>query len=163
MAKAFDTDRCSGMRGTQGNNNDQPSHNGKEVMIDGVPVNDPSYGHDTVCVEQKKRRFQDESMDAGSLEELINQQRTRQLERNLMTDDFSAPLTENVPLEQIRPQPPQVQSTFFNMYQVVDAFDNDGWWVGQITRKMKNRYYVYFENYGEEILYQKDNIRMHHD
>nr|GMC95683.1 DUF724 domain-containing protein 3 [Ipomoea batatas] len=157
MAKAFDTDRCSGMRGTQGNNNDQPSHNGKEVMIDGVPVNDPSYRHDTVCVEQKKRRFQDESMDAGSLEELINQQRTRQLERtmrtlhtvgyligdvvevasndegfvgsyyeatvvgqltasnvyivqyrNLMTDDFSAPLTENVPLEQIRPQTPQV-------------------------------------------------------
>nr|GMC82347.1 replication protein A 70 kDa DNA-binding subunit B-like [Ipomoea batatas] len=43
-----------------------------------------------------------------------------------MTDDFSAPLTESVPLAQIRPQPPQVQSTFFNMYQVVDAFDNDG-------------------------------------
>nr|GMD39175.1 DUF724 domain-containing protein 3 [Ipomoea batatas] len=63
-----------------------------------------------------------------------------------MTDDFSAQLTENVPLEQIRPQPPQVQSTFFNMYQVVDAFDNDGWWVGQITRKIKNRYYVYFPN-----------------
>nr|GMC86746.1 DUF724 domain-containing protein 3 [Ipomoea batatas] len=35
--------------------------------------------------------------------------------KNLMTDDFSAPLTENVPLAQIRPQPPQVQSTFFNM------------------------------------------------
>nr|GMC84482.1 replication protein A 70 kDa DNA-binding subunit B-like [Ipomoea batatas] len=43
-----------------------------------------------------------------------------------MTDDFSAPLTESVPLAQIRPQPSQVQSTFFNMYQVVDAFDNDG-------------------------------------
>nr|GLL33455.1 DUF724 domain-containing protein 3 [Ipomoea trifida] len=37
--------------------------------------------------------------------------------KNLMTDDFSAPLTENVPLAQIRPQPPHVQSTFFNMYQ----------------------------------------------
>nr|GLL24960.1 uncharacterized protein LOC109185225 [Ipomoea trifida] len=44
----------------------------------------------------------------------------------MMTDDFSAPLTESVPLAQIRPQPPQVQSIFFNMYQVVDAFDNDG-------------------------------------
>nr|GMC79780.1 replication factor A protein 1-like [Ipomoea batatas] len=43
-----------------------------------------------------------------------------------MTDDFSAPLTESVPLAQIRPQPPQVQSIFFNKYQVVDAFDNDG-------------------------------------
>nr|GMC86455.1 replication factor A protein 1-like [Ipomoea batatas] len=43
-----------------------------------------------------------------------------------MTDDFSAPLTESVPLAQIWPQPPQVQSIFFNMYQVVDAFDNDG-------------------------------------
>nr|GMC89182.1 DUF724 domain-containing protein 3 [Ipomoea batatas] len=43
-----------------------------------------------------------------------------------MTDDFSAPLTESVPLAQIRPQPPQVQSIFFDMYQVVDAFDNDG-------------------------------------
>nr|GMC52991.1 DUF724 domain-containing protein 3 [Ipomoea batatas] len=83
--------------------------------------------------------------------------------KNLMTDDFSAPLTENVPLAQILPQPPQVQSTFFNMYQVVDAFDNDGWWVGQITGEYRNRYYVYFENFGEEILYHRDNIRIHQD
>nr|GLL21687.1 DUF724 domain-containing protein 3 [Ipomoea trifida] len=40
---------------------------------------------------------------------------------SLMTDDFSAQLTENVPLEQIWPQPPQVQSTFFNMYQIIYA------------------------------------------
>nr|GMC66652.1 replication protein A 70 kDa DNA-binding subunit B-like [Ipomoea batatas] len=45
--------------------------------------------------------------------------------KNLVTDDFSAPLTESVPVAQIRPQPVQVQSTFFDMYQVVDAFDND--------------------------------------
>nr|GLL19726.1 uncharacterized protein LOC109185225 [Ipomoea trifida] len=44
--------------------------------------------------------------------------------KNLVTDDFSAPLTENVPVAQIRPQPVQVQSTFFDMYQVVDAFDS---------------------------------------
>nr|GMD96847.1 replication protein A 70 kDa DNA-binding subunit B-like [Ipomoea batatas] len=33
------------------------------------------------------------------------------------------------------------------MYQVVDAFDNDGWWVGQITGEYRNSYYVYFEHY----------------
>ncbi|XP_031106320.1 protein AGENET DOMAIN (AGD)-CONTAINING P1-like [Ipomoea triloba] len=83
--------------------------------------------------------------------------------KNLVTDDFSAPLRENVPLAQIRLQPPQVQSTFFNMYQVVDAFDNDGWWVGQITGEYRNRYYVYFEHFGEETLYHRDNIRIHQD
>nr|GMD00270.1 DUF724 domain-containing protein 3 [Ipomoea batatas] len=57
--------------------------------------------------------------------------------KNLVTDDFSAPLTENVPVAQIRPQP----------VQVVDAFDNEGWWVGQITGEYKNSYYVYFEHY----------------
>nr|GLL41906.1 uncharacterized protein LOC109185225 [Ipomoea trifida] len=73
--------------------------------------------------------------------------------KNLVTDDFSAPLTENVPLVQIRPQPLQVQSTFFDMYQVVDAFDNDGWWVGQITGEYRNSYYVYFEHYGKRVCY----------
>nr|GMD23953.1 DUF724 domain-containing protein 3 [Ipomoea batatas] len=75
--------------------------------------------------------------------------------KNLVTDDFSAPLTENVPRAEIRPQPQQVQSTFFDLYQEVDAFDNDGWWVGQITGKIGNRYYVYFENTGEEIFITK--------
>ncbi|XP_031116645.1 protein AGENET DOMAIN (AGD)-CONTAINING P1-like [Ipomoea triloba] len=81
--------------------------------------------------------------------------------KNLVMDDFSAPLTENVSRAEIRPQPPQLQSTFFDMYQEVDTFDNDSWWVGQITGKIGNRYYVYFENTGEEILYHKDSIRIH--
>nr|GLL42197.1 DUF724 domain-containing protein 3 [Ipomoea trifida] len=81
--------------------------------------------------------------------------------KNLVTDDFSAPLTENVPLAQIRPQPLQVQSTFFDMYQVVDAFDNDGWWVGQITGEYRNSYYVYFGHYVSHNSKKQHNEETH--
>nr|GLL45484.1 DUF724 domain-containing protein 3 [Ipomoea trifida] len=73
------------------------------------------------------------------------------------------PLTEAVPGAEIRPEPPRVTAAFFDMYEEVDAFDNDGWWVGKITGKIGSRYYVFFETTGDEILYHKDRIRVHLD
>ncbi|XP_031099722.1 protein AGENET DOMAIN (AGD)-CONTAINING P1-like [Ipomoea triloba] len=83
--------------------------------------------------------------------------------KTLVTDDFSGPLTEAVPGAEIWPQPAQVNAAIFDMYEEVDAFDNDVWWVGKITGKIGNRYYVYFETTGDEILYHKDRIRVHLD
>ncbi|XP_031112035.1 uncharacterized protein LOC116016007 [Ipomoea triloba] len=54
--------------------------------------------------------------------------------KTLLTDDFSAPLTEMVPADEIRPKSPNVYAYLYYISQKVDAFDNDGWWVGNITR-----------------------------
>nr|GMD54437.1 GATA transcription factor 1-like [Ipomoea batatas] len=80
-----------------------------------------------------------------------------------MTDDFSSPLTETVPADEIRLKSPNVYADLYYICQKVDAFDNDGWWVGNISRKMGDRYYVYFETTDDEILYHKDRIRIHLD
>ncbi|XP_031099824.1 protein AGENET DOMAIN (AGD)-CONTAINING P1-like [Ipomoea triloba] len=83
--------------------------------------------------------------------------------KTLLTDDFSSPLTETVPADEIRPKSLNVYADLYYICQKIDAFDNDGWWVGNISRKMGDRYYVYFETTNDEILYHKDRIRIHLD
>ncbi|XP_027347817.1 DUF724 domain-containing protein 3 [Abrus precatorius] len=82
----------------------------------------------------------------------------------LLQDDESQPLTETLFPKELRPSPPRVQVSHFSLYQCVDAFDNDGWWVGQITGKRgSSHYYVYFATTNEEIAYPSSKIRLHHE
>ncbi|KAI3457138.1 hypothetical protein Pfo_013801 [Paulownia fortunei] len=83
--------------------------------------------------------------------------------RTLIKDDLSGPLREVVSSVEVRPRPPEVMAAVFRMYDVVDAFDNDGWWVGKITGRVGDKYYVFFETTGDEIAYAKDRIRVHQD
>ncbi|RYQ99897.1 hypothetical protein Ahy_B07g087906 [Arachis hypogaea] len=47
---------------------------------------------------------------------------------------------------------------------LLDAFDNDGWWSGEITDRLGPRhYYVYFRTTNEEIAYPSNKIRVHHE
>ncbi|XP_061371243.1 protein AGENET DOMAIN (AGD)-CONTAINING P1-like [Gastrolobium bilobum] len=84
---------------------------------------------------------------------------------NLLEDDESQPLTETLYQKELRPLPPRVQGSAFSLYQKVDVFDNDGWWVGEITgrRISDSHYYVYFTTTNEEIAYPYSQIRVHHD
>ncbi|KAF7833923.1 DUF724 domain-containing protein 3-like [Senna tora] len=79
--------------------------------------------------------------------------------------DHSQPLTETVYSKELRPLPPLISVPRFSTNQKVDAFDNDGWWVGVITRKIggSDGYYVYFETTHQEILYPFSRIRVHQD
>jgi len=83
----------------------------------------------------------------------------------LLEDDESQPLTATVFPKELRPKPPRIAaSSSFALYQRVDAFDNDGWWAGEITGKVDDdHYYVYFTTTHEEILYPASAIRVHQD
>lgn len=82
----------------------------------------------------------------------------------LVTDDLSAPLEEATSDAEVRPRPPLIGECEYQTYDIVDAFDNDGWWVGLITgRTAEDKYTVFFETTREEIAYDKDLLRFHHD
>lgn len=84
--------------------------------------------------------------------------------KTLVDDDEAKPLTETVNLRELRPSPPLVRSTSeFSLHQKVDAFHNDGWWVGEITGKSGSQYTVYFATSNEEIVYPSSQIRVHQD
>ncbi|XP_062102977.1 protein AGENET DOMAIN (AGD)-CONTAINING P1-like [Humulus lupulus] len=76
------------------------------------------------------------------------------------------PLVETVRLNELRPVPPQIDSNDdeFGYLDQVDAFDNDGWWVGRVYgRTDDDNYVVYFETTGDEIAYSRSRLRVHLD
>ncbi|XP_014490464.1 DUF724 domain-containing protein 3 [Vigna radiata var. radiata] len=83
----------------------------------------------------------------------------------LLEDDGSQPLTETIFPKELRPKPPRlVAASSFALCQRVDVFDNDGWWVGEISGKVDDHhYYVYFSTTHEEILYPSSAIRVHQE
>ncbi|KAL3503127.1 hypothetical protein ACH5RR_037576 [Cinchona calisaya] len=72
-------------------------------------------------------------------------------------------LKEVVEASKVRPSPPQLSVPEFYVLDKVDAFDNDGWWVGKITGRTSHEYYVYFESSGEEFLYPFGSLRLHQE
>ncbi|KAL3524621.1 hypothetical protein ACH5RR_012993 [Cinchona calisaya] len=83
--------------------------------------------------------------------------------RTLLKDDHSGPLREVVTFDELRPAPPEILASWFELNDEVDAFDNDGWWVGKIIGRIGSLYNVYFESSGEEIAYRIDRLRVHQD
>ncbi|KAF3661465.1 14-3-3 protein 9 [Capsicum annuum] len=57
--------------------------------------------------------------------------------KTLVKDDLSGPLEELVSPPELRPIPPEIRVDEFNLCDQVDAFDNDGWWVGMVTAKLE--------------------------
>ncbi|KAL8540026.1 hypothetical protein ACS0TY_001573 [Phlomoides rotata] len=51
----------------------------------------------------------------------------------LVTDNLSTPLKEAASDAEVRQRPPLIRAREYRSYDVVDAFDNDGWWAGMIT------------------------------
>ncbi|KAL4192861.1 hypothetical protein AMTRI_Chr06g196380 [Amborella trichopoda] len=84
---------------------------------------------------------------------------------NLMSDDEKGPLVETVEVLNVRPLPPSDTPRAFSLYEEVDAFHNDGWWVGVITKVIAEgpTYIVYFRNSGEEMLFELNELRVHQD
>ncbi|XP_055823818.1 protein AGENET DOMAIN (AGD)-CONTAINING P1-like [Solanum dulcamara] len=83
--------------------------------------------------------------------------------KTLLKDDHSGPLTEFVTLSELRPVPPEISVSGFNLNDQVDAFGNDGWWVGRITGKIGSKYFVHFESSGDECGYAVSDLRVHQD
>ncbi|WOG87236.1 hypothetical protein DCAR_0206459 [Daucus carota subsp. sativus] len=83
----------------------------------------------------------------------------------LMTDeDSQVRLRESVNVILARPIPPRERVRVFKMSEEVDAFHDDGWWEGVITRVHEgDRYTVYFRPSKEEIEFSGTDLRLHRE
>lgn len=68
--------------------------------------------------------------------------------KTLLTDDESCWLREMVHFNRLRPRPSEIRVSEFHLNDEVDAYDNDGWWVGKITKIDESKYYAQFDGSG---------------
>ncbi|CAK7329229.1 unnamed protein product [Dovyalis caffra] len=87
-----------------------------------------------------------------------------QYENLVEEEDISKLLIETASGDEVRPVPPRIKFGIgFSMFDKVDVFDNDGWWVGKVTGRRGSLYFVYFETTREEIAYHVSKLRIHLD
>ncbi|XP_058083139.1 protein AGENET DOMAIN (AGD)-CONTAINING P1-like isoform X2 [Magnolia sinica] len=85
--------------------------------------------------------------------------------QNLRTDDEAELLRETVDSKLIRPIPPDTSKVkSFARLEEVDAWYNEAWWVGVISKVLKgSKYIVYFRHSKEELEFQHSELRLHQD
>jgi len=83
----------------------------------------------------------------------------------LKADDETKPLKEAVEARHIRPSPPCIPVVDgFKLLDEVDAYCNDGWWVGVVSKVISNqKYMVYFRPWKEEREFEHGQLRFHCD
>ena len=83
--------------------------------------------------------------------------------KNLITEgENPRPLIETISTDEIRPMPPKLsQPSTFSLHEKVDAFDLDGWWVGDIIGQDGNTYYVNFPRTKNLCEYPLERLRKH--
>ncbi|KAF3789124.1 putative cysteine-rich receptor-like protein kinase 35 [Nymphaea thermarum] len=80
-------------------------------------------------------------------------------------EDEKKPLKEKIDFWHVRPCPPEVPSDGgFNVYEEVDAFHNEGWWIGVVSKVVVGgKYRVYFRDSKEEIEFEQSQLRVHQE
>ncbi|XP_068325579.1 protein AGENET DOMAIN (AGD)-CONTAINING P1-like [Pyrus communis] len=84
----------------------------------------------------------------------------------LVTDDGTKdPLREETWASYIRPCPPALPSVaHFKVLQKVDAWYNEGWWEGTVSKVLGGlMYVVYFSSTNEELMFEHSNLRPRQD
>lgn len=82
----------------------------------------------------------------------------------LKTDDETEFLKEETDASDIRPSPPEVQHVHpFALSERVDAWYNDGWWVGCIYKILprSSKYKVFFALSNELLEFEHSELRPH--
>lgn len=87
------------------------------------------------------------------------------VEYDSLLDEDSSLLREDVDILQMRPRPPKTAEVAqFEVLDEVDAYYNDGWWVGVVSKVLgDSKYIVFFRNSDEEIEFQHSQLRLHQD
>lgn len=85
--------------------------------------------------------------------------------RTLRTSNGREPVKEEVVVLSIRPCPPIIQRAHqFQPNDQVDAWDVNGWRIGQICRTMNDfKYEVYFRETNTVVEFQHARLRRHQD
>lgn len=85
--------------------------------------------------------------------------------KNLVTEgEDPQPLIEIISADEIRPMPPKLsQPSTFRRHEMVDAFDLDAWWFGEITGRRGNMFTVYFPTTNDVCEYPLERLRRHLD
>ncbi|MBA0827135.1 hypothetical protein Goarm_011933 [Gossypium armourianum] len=64
----------------------------------------------------------------------------------------------------IGPPAPRETTRKFKFGEEVDAFHNDGWWEGEITKELENgNFHVYFKRSKEQLEFREDKLRLHRE
>ncbi|KAI3980771.1 hypothetical protein MKX01_025336 [Papaver californicum] len=88
---------------------------------------------------------------------------------NLVEDEKTLkPLKEFIDVFNVRPIPPQHPDDEKKNYKVsdfVDAFHEDAWWEGVVTKILENgnRFVLYFRDSKEELEFGKNQLRLHRE
>lgn len=84
--------------------------------------------------------------------------------KTLMNErDETKPLREKLDIVQLRPPAPRESSRGFGFGEEVDAYHNDGWWEGVITRDNEGVFTVYFRGTKEELEFGAEELRVHRE
>ncbi|KAI3676624.1 hypothetical protein L1987_86236 [Smallanthus sonchifolius] len=88
----------------------------------------------------------------------------------LKDDSLVEHLTEIVEPSFVRPLPPcnlGRDNGDFELYDVVDAYHREGWWIGVVKKVIvegeMRKYTVLFENPPEEVEFERAQLRLHVD
>ncbi|XP_012842585.1 PREDICTED: uncharacterized protein LOC105962803 [Erythranthe guttata] len=85
--------------------------------------------------------------------------------KTLKTEDETELLREKAFASYIRPCPPEITRVDrYKMLEKVDAWYNEGWWVGLISKVLDDlKYSVYFWTTNEEIILEHRSLRPHQE
>ncbi|KAE9599208.1 putative Agenet-like domain-containing protein [Lupinus albus] len=83
----------------------------------------------------------------------------------LKTDDLTEQLKEEANASDIRPHPPEINHCHhFALHERIDAWYNEGWWVGQVSSILRGfKYRVYFWHTKEELEFEHCHLRPHQE
>ncbi|KAK7246237.1 hypothetical protein RIF29_41098 [Crotalaria pallida] len=83
----------------------------------------------------------------------------------LKTDDLNEQLKEEADASDIRPYPPDINHPHhFALREKVDAWYNEGWWVGQVSSILRGfKYRVYFWHTKDELEFEHCHLRPHQE
>lgn len=83
----------------------------------------------------------------------------------LKTEDLGAYLREEAYASYIRPRPQHARCTRrYKLFENVDAWYNDGWWIGQVIKVLTTwKYAVYFQTTNEVMEFEHNDLRLHQE
>ncbi|OMO86251.1 hypothetical protein CCACVL1_09691 [Corchorus capsularis] len=74
------------------------------------------------------------------------------------------PLQETINAADLRPLAPRERARKFKFGEEVDAYHDDGWWEGVITKELENgKFDVYFKGSKEQLEFGEDQLRLHRE